>query len=385
MFTIADHRHMARALSLAARGLYTTAPNPRVGCVLVRDARIVGEGFHRRAGEPHAEVVALADAGERANGATAYVTLEPCRHSGRTPPCTGALLGAGVARVIAAMADPNPAVKGRGLAELSAAGVATQCGLLAEQAAALNAGFIARMRGARPFVRLKLASSLDGRTAMASGESQWITGPQARRDVQHWRAQSGAIVTGIGTLLADDPSLNVRAEGLDAQHRALRDLDVGSSAEPTPHRIRQPLRVIVDSQLRTPSTSKTLRLNGKVIIAGVREPGPQHSDLQARAEVLVLPAEARRPSLAALLELLAQREINDVLVESGPELAGAFVRQALVDELLIYMAPTLLGSQARELMHLPGMTRMSQQVRFELIERRSVGNDIRIRARPVPR
>jgi diaminohydroxyphosphoribosylaminopyrimidine deaminase/5-amino-6-(5-phosphoribosylamino)uracil reductase len=388
VFTIADHRHMTHALRLAARGLYTTAPNPRVGCVLVSGSRIIGEGFHQRAGEPHAEVIALNNAGAQAHGATAYVTLEPCRHTGRTPPCTGALLKAGVARVVAAMPDPNPAVEDQGLAQLAAAGIVTQCGLLSDQARALNAGFIARMTRARPFVRVKLASSLDAHTAMASGESQWVTGPQARRDVQHWRAQSGAVITGIGTILADDPSLNVRAQDIPPHYSALLPTNTQAGHDslqgPVDDSIRQPLRVILDSQLRTPDTARTLQLKGDVIIAGLRKPGPEHRQLQSQAELLVLPADAEKPDLHALLALLAQREVNDVLVEAGAELAGAFVHQGLVDELLIYMAPTLLGSQARGLLQLPGITRMSQQLRLQFIDQCSVGNDIRIRARLAP-
>lgn len=373
MFSIADHRHMAHALRIAARGLYTAAPNPMVGCVLVGDGKVLGEGFHQRTGEAHAEVNAISDAGAQSKGATAYVTLEPCRHSGRTGPCTEALLRAGVVRVVAAMVDPNPAVAGEGLAQLAAAGVATQSGLMEEQAQTLNAGFVSRMTRQRPFVRVKLAASVDGRTAMASGESQWITGAEARRDVQHWRALSGALVTGIGTVLADDPSLNVRAQGLAPSRAAL----LGNN-------IRQPLRVIVDSQLRTPSTAKTLQLDGDVIVAGIRTPGAEHAELQARAEVVTLAADKNVLRLSALLELLAQREVNDVLIEAGAKLAGAFVRQGLADELLLYTAPTLLGSQARGLMHLPDMTLMSQQLRLQFIEQCTVGQDIRIRARAVP-
>lgn len=371
-FSIADHRHMAHAIRLAARGLYTTAPNPRVGCVLVRDGRVVGEGFHQYAGQPHAEVNALHAAGAQARGATAYVTLEPCRHTGRTGPCSEALLRAGVERVVAAMADPNPNVGGRGLAQLSAAGVSVQCGLMQQQALDLNAGFIARMRRGRPFVRVKMAMSLDGRTAMANGESQWITGPDARRDVQHWRAQSGAIVTGIGTVLADDPSLNVRADGFDAARR--RQLG---------RKVRQPLRVIVDSNLRTPGNAKTLRIDGNVIVAGLEQACAADSLLQSKAQVLRLPDEAGKTSLGALLDELGQREVNDVLVEAGGELSGAFVREGLADELLIFMAPTLLGSQARGLVHLPGLTKLTQQVRLQFIDQCTVGNDIRIRVRPI--
>lgn len=371
-FSIADHRHMARAMQLAARGLYTAAPNPRVGCVLVRDGRVVGEGFHQYAGQAHAEVNALDAAGTQARGATAYVTLEPCRHTGRTGPCSDALLRAGVRRVVAAMTDPNPRVGGRGLEQLSAAGVSVQCGLMQQQARELNAGFLARMHCGRPFVRVKIAMSLDGRTAMANGESQWITGPDARRDVQHWRAQSGAIVTGIGTVLADDPSLNVRADGFDAARRRQLGRD-----------IRQPLRVIVDSNLRTPGTAKTLHLGGDVIVASLEQACATDSLQQSKAQILRLPDKAGKTNLAALLDELAKREVNEVLIEAGGELSGAFVRAGLVDELVIFMAPMLLGSQARGLLHLPGLTKLSQHVRLQFIDQCTVGNDIRIRARPV--
>ncbi len=362
---------MARALALARRGLYTTAPNPRVGCVLLRDGRVVGEGFHRRAGEAHAEALALAAAAGRARGATAYVTLEPCRHTGRTPPCTGALREAGVARVVAAMHDPDPRTAGEGLAQLRAAGIHADCGLLEEQARALNEGFVSRMLRGRPWVRVKLAMSLDGRTAMASGESRWITGPAARRDVQHWRAQSGAIVTGVGTVLADDPALDVRPEDMNPRSRRL--------AEP----VRQPLRVIMDSRFRTPLRARILSRGAPVLIAGGRPPGTGEALLRRHAELLAVEGTGGRPSPRAVLEVLARREVNDVLVEAGPAVAGAFVREGLADELLIYAAPTLLGPAAKPLMDLPGLNRMSQQLRLELVEVRSVGRDLRLRARPV--
>ena len=361
---------MAHALRLARKGIYTSAPNPRVGCVLVRDGQVVGEGFHRRAGQAHAEVIALAAAGTHARGATAYVTLEPCRHTGRTPPCTAALIAAGVVRVIAAMEDPDPRVAGQGLRELAAAGIATECGLGGEAANALNAGFVSRVTRSRPLVRVKLAMSLDGRTAMASGQSQWITGPAARRDVQHWRAQSGAILTGIGTVLADDPALNVRPQEMTVRARRL--------AQP----VRQPLRVVMDSQFRTPPNARLLQRPGEVLIAGITPPGVLQGALRERAELLVLEASAGHPSPRALLEVLARREVNDVLLEAGPALAGAFVRDGLVDELLIYAAPTLLGSGARPLLDLPGITSMSQQLRLELLDLARVGQDLRLRLRP---
>ena len=371
VFSRDEQAHMRRALELAARGRYRAAPNPQVGCVLVRDGAVVGEGFHARAGEAHAEARALDAAGESARGATAYVTLEPCCHTGRTPPCTRALLEAGVKRVVAAMEDPNPAVAGRGLRELEAAGVEVACGLLEAEAQALNPGFRSRMLRGRPWVRVKLAMSLDGRTAMASGASRWITGPDARRDVQHWRALSGAVVTGIGTVLADDPGLDVRPEDMDGEARDL--------VEP----VRQPLRVIMDSGFRTPASAQTLARDGSVLVVGAREPGAYSGELRARAELLLVEGAGARPALPALLEVLAAREVNDVLVEAGPTLAGAFVQAGLVDELVVYLAPTLLGDRARPLLVLPGLERMSQQLRLELIEVREVGGDLRLRARPL--
>jgi diaminohydroxyphosphoribosylaminopyrimidine deaminase/5-amino-6-(5-phosphoribosylamino)uracil reductase len=370
-FSIDDHRHMARALELAARGRYGTAPNPLVGAVLVRDGTVVGEGFHARAGGPHAEAAALAAAGDAARGATLYVSLEPCCHTGRTPPCTRAILAAGVARVVAAMHDPNPRVAGGGLRELASAGVDTACGLMEAHALDLNPGFVSRMRRARPWVRIKLAMSLDGRTAMANGESRWITGPAARRDVQHWRALSGAVLTGIGTVLADDPGLHVRAEDMDDEARAL--------AEP----VRQPLRVILDSSFRTPVGARTLAQDGTVLIAGTGDPRRASAALRERAELLAVEGSAGRPALGALLQRLAAREVNDVLVEAGPTLAGAFVHAGLADELIVYLAPTLLGDLARPLLVLPGIERMSQQLRLELLETREVGGDLRLRLRPV--
>lgn len=361
--TADDHRHMARALQLARRGWYSTSPNPRVGCVLVRGGQVIGEGFHLRAGEPHAEVNALRAAGD-ARGATAYVTLEPCAHFGRTPPCAQGLIDAGVARVVAAMRDPNPLVAGRGLAMLEAAGIHTASGVLEAEARALNPGFIKRMETGLPLVRVKLAASLDGRTAMASGESQWITGPEARRDVQRLRAGSCAIVTGIGTVLADDCSLNVRWDeaGLLAEAQA-----VG----------RQPLRVVVDSALRTPAGAKILAPTARVLLASA---GPVAA-LGGHVEVLALPDAAGRVDLRALLEALATRGCNEVLVEAGPALAGAFAVAGLVDEIVLYQAPTLLGSSARPLLAL-SLERMSEQLRLECVEQRRVGADLRLTLRP---
>lgn len=364
-----DLRQMARALQLARRGRYTTQPNPRVGCVLLRDGVVVGEGWHERAGTPHAEVHALRAAGERARGATAYVTLEPCSHHGRTPPCADALTAAGVARVVVAMVDPNPLVAGQGLAKLRAAGITVEVGVLAVEALALNEGFVRRMTTGRPLVRLKLAQSLDGRTAMRSGESQWITGPAARRDVQRLRAQSGAVITGVETVLADDPALNVRVADWS---------DWPADVAPV-----QPLRVVLDSRLRTPTTSRLFRTDGPVVIATVTESVDAQPDAVAAlraagAEVWALPADTGgRVNLAALLDRLGHAQVNEALVETGPTLAGAFVAQGLVDELVLYQAPTLLGSDARPLLDLP-LTRMAEQRRLRILDRRQVGDDLKL-------
>lgn len=374
MNPVDDRRHMARALQLARRGLYTTDPNPRVGCVLVRDGQVIGEGFHRRAGEPHAERHAIEQAGKRARGATAYVTLEPCCHHGRTPPCTDAMLDAGIARLVVAADDPNPLVAGQGLARLQAAGVAVEQGLMAEQARALNPGFERRMREGRPYVRLKLAASADGRTAMASGESRWITSEAARRDVHRLRARSSAILTGVGTMLADDPSLNVRLGAED-----LCGLQPGESP-------RQPLRVIADSRLRMPTNAQMLSLPGQTLIAAVGvagEPLDQADAAQALravgAEVEWLPADATGAlDLRALLRLLAAREINELLIESGPTLAGAALQAGLVDELWLYQASHLMGDAARGLCQLQGLESMAQRLPLQLKDVRQIGPDLRL-------
>ncbi len=359
-----DYRHMARALILARRGLYSTQPNPRVGCVLVRDGRIMGEGWHERAGESHAEVIALDAAGARARGATAYVTLEPCCHHGRTPPCTDALLSAGVARMVAAMRDPNPQVAGRGLDILRAAGVVVECGLLEAEARALNPGFIQRMTQSRPWVRVKLAMSLDGRTALASGESQWLTSEAARADVQRLRARSSAILTGIGTLLADDPSLNVRL----------------------PEAVGQPLRVILDTDLRTPPTARTLHLPGSVaIFTTVADPAAWAPLQAAGGEIVVAPRADRGLDLRAVMVELARRECNEIHVECGPTLAGALLQAELVDELVIYLAPVLLGDRAQGLFQLPELLQMPERWELEILETRAVGGDWRLTLRVKPR
>jgi diaminohydroxyphosphoribosylaminopyrimidine deaminase/5-amino-6-(5-phosphoribosylamino)uracil reductase len=361
VFSAADHTYMARALRLAARGRYTTQPNPRVGCVLVAGGDVVGEGWHRVAGGPHAEIEALAAAGERAVGATAYVTLEPCAHHGRTPPCVDALIAARIARVVAAVADPNPAVGGRGLASLEAAGIDVACGLLETEAARLNAGFISRMALGRPRVVVKLAASLDGRTAMASGESRWITGPLARADVQRLRAASSAILTGVGTVLADDPSLTVRAPGLDTAGR-------------------QPLRVVLDSRLRTPPDARMLEQPGGTLLLAAGPNGAEEALAAAGADVEYLQTADGRLDLGAVLSRLAERECNDVLVEAGPTLAGSLVADGLVDELVLYLAPHLMGDGARGLFSLPGLESMAERVQLSITDLRRLGHDLRLRA-----
>lgn len=366
-----DATHMARALRLAKRGLYTTDPNPRVGCVLVRDGEVVGEGWHRKAGEPHAERIALAQAGERARGATAYVTLEPCSHHGRTPPCADGLIEAGVARVVAAMQDPNPLVAGRGLERLRAAGIPVEHGLLEGAARSLNPGFIKRMEQGLPHVRVKLAASLDGRTAMANGESKWITGPDARQDVQRLRARSSAIVTGIGTLLADDPSMNVRLA--PEQLPGVETLDY----------FRQPLRVILDPALATPANAKLLGLPGRVLILYAVDASGRAQALHGdRVELRQVAGDAERLDLRAVMRLLAERQVNEVLIEAGATLAGAVIAAGLADELILYLAPHLMGADARGLMQLPGVQAMADRIDLEWSDIRRVGQDLRLTVRP---
>ena len=356
-----DVRHMARALRLAKRGLYTTDPNPRVGCVIVRDGQVVGEGWHRRAGEPHAEVHALAAAGQQARGATAYVSLEPCCHHGRTPPCSEALVKAGIARVVAAMPDPNPRVASQGIADLENAGIRVDIGLLQAESESLNSGFISRMTRGRPYLRVKLAASLDGRTALANGESKWITGEAARADVQRLRARSSAILTGIGTVLADDPSLTVR------------DLDIE----------RQPLRVVVDPHLRMQPAARMLALPGTTLVVTSEEHANDVAALRAAgAEVFCLPVVSDRINLKLLLEHLATREVNEVLVEAGATLCGELLRAGLVDELVLYLAPHLLGSDARGLFNIPGLGDMADRVALDIQDVRAIGKDWRITAKP---
>ena len=369
-FSVADRQYMARAIQLARQGLYTTSPNPRVGCVLVKNGQIVGEGFHLRAGEGHAEVNALAVAAGQAQGATAYVTLEPCSHYGRTPPCAEALTNAGVSRVVAAMVDPNPQVAGRGMTMLAEAGIETASGLLETEARALNPGFIKRMEQGLPYLTLKAASSLDGRTAMQSGESQWITGPQARCQVQRLRARSCAVVTGVESILHDDSALTVREA----------ELALDNAAEIVK---RQPLRVVLDSQLRTPLTAKILTQPGRTLIVYCDAPASRVDALaQTGVELVQLPALAGRVDLPALLRYLAdQQQCNEVLVETGATLAGAFIEQQLLDRLELFMAMKLLGSDARPLFDLP-LTRMAQQVPMTLLDSRQVGQDLWLSFQP---
>ncbi|WP_148253076.1 bifunctional diaminohydroxyphosphoribosylaminopyrimidine deaminase/5-amino-6-(5-phosphoribosylamino)uracil reductase RibD [Aidingimonas lacisalsi] len=363
---------MARALRLAHRGFYTAHPNPCVGCVLVKDEQVVGEGFHARAGEPHAEIHALEAAGDAARGATAYVTLEPCSHHGRTGPCSQALIDAGVVRVVAAMRDPNPQVAGRGLAMLRDAGVDVECGVLAADAHTLNRGFVSRMSLGRPFVRLKMAMSLDGRTAMASGESQWITGPSARNDVQRLRARAGAVISGIDSIIADDSRLTVRAEQLDL-------------AEAETIATRQPLRVVVDSRLRMPLAAACLRQPGRTVVATCSQDEERRQHLESQgADVLVLPPgpDGRVEPERLLRHLAEVEEINDVLLETGATLAGAMLDAGWVDDMVLFVAPTLLGGAARPLFELPGLTRMAEQKPLDISDIRALGNDWRIVATP---
>ena len=367
MFSDFDRFAMQRALTLAARGLETTDPNPRVGCVIAQRGQVVGEGWHERAGEAHAEVAALRAAGAQAAGATAYVTLEPCSHHGRTPPCVEALIAARVARVVIAALDPNPLVDGRGAAALRAAGVTVESGLMEQEAAELNAGFFVRMRTGRPLVRVKLAMSLDGRTALSSGESRWITGEAARADVQHWRARSSAVLTGVGTVLADDPRLDVR---LPDETGAAR---------------RQPLRVVLDTQLRTPARARLFEVPGEVLIlTSLTSPedarAAELTEQGARLESL--PLEGRRLALPAVLDRLGELELNEVLVEAGATLAGELLRQSLADELLLYVGPQLLGPSARALVAMPPLARLEDAPAFALIDMQQVGEDLRLRLRP---
>ncbi len=371
-----DARFMAQALALARRGRFTARPNPCVGCVVVRDGEVVGRGFHRAAGEPHAEVHALEDAGERARGATVYVTLEPCAHFGRTPPCANLLVERGVRRVVVATADNNPQVDGSGLQALRDADIEVVTGVLESEARDLNRGFHLRMEASRPLVRLKMAMSLDGHTAMASGESKWITGQEARRDAQRLRARSSAVITGIGTVLADNPALTVRPDEMNAWDV---DADILELLADKP-----PLRVVLDSSLRIASGARLFGEPGSVVVfhAGTmpERAGALHGELQPRHALISAPGAGDRVDLSATLAALAARQCNEVLVEAGPTLAGEFLRQGLADEIVLYVAPTLLGHGARPAFVLEGLERLADQVRLEVGEIRSVGRDLRITA-----
>jgi len=359
-----DAMHMAQALRLAEQGLYTTQPNPRVGCIIAHGERVVGQGWHERAGEPHAEVYALREAGAEARGATAYVTLEPCAHHGRTPPCADALIAAGVSRVVVAAEDPFPQVAGQGIAKLRAVGIAVESGLMREAARAINIGFFSRIERHRPWVRVKMAMSLDGRTALANGESKWITGEAARADVQRWRARSSAILSGVGTVLADNPRLTVR---LPAE-----DLSRGTFS---------PTRVILDRHLRTPAGSHVL--DGQTPTLVLHAASAKVADERfANVERIAVPERSDALDLPAVLSLLAERHCSELHVEAGPTLCGALFAAGLADELLLYIAPIMLGDHARPLMHLPSLSEMASRWSLRVIDQRQIGNDWRLQLRP---
>ncbi len=361
-FSPADCEFMARALALARNGVFSAHPNPRVGCVLVLEGQVVGEGWHRKTGEAHAEVIALQEAGGSANGAIAYVTLEPCVHHGKTEPCSEALIEAGIAEVVVAMQDPFHPVDGEGIQSLKEAGIGVRIGLMNDEAMQLNEGFISRITRQRPFVRLKTAASLDGGTAMDDGESQWITGPEARADVQRLRASSGAVMTGIGTVLADDPSLTVREESL---------VNEGM----------QPLRVILDNSLRMPLSARMLALPGNTAVFCVDD-GNRAALEEAGATIYVVPQRNDNTDLGSVLKKLAELGVNDVLAEAGHTLAGGLLAARLVDELVIYQSPHIMGSQTQGMFTTPAWRQMSQRMALDIIDVRRVGADTRITARP---
>lgn len=365
-FSSADHTYMTLALRLAEQGLYTTQPNPRVGCVIVKNNQIIGQGAHLKAGEPHAEVFALCEAGASAKEAVAYVTLEPCNHHGRTPPCVDALINGGMRRVVVAMQDPNPLVAGNGIKRLLANGIEVDVGLMEAESKSLNLGFISRMTSGMPYVRCKVAASLDGRTALNNGKSLWITGEPARLDVQHWRAQSCAVVTGIGTVLSDNPSMNVRLA----------------------NKSRQPLRVIVDSNLQTPTDCKMLNpelLSISPVLIAYSQDTNHKADLLTAvgAQLVHLPNENGRVDLQALLANLASRGVNEVLLEAGQGLNGAFLQAGLIDEFIFYYAPKLMGADAKAMFAFPELVEMQQAAELQILDVRQIGRDIRLRAKPV--
>lgn len=358
MFSDQDRLFMRRALDLAEKGLYTTTPNPRVGAVIVQDGKIVGQGWHEQAGMPHAEIHAIRDAASLAQGATLYVTLEPCSHQGRTPPCADAVVDAGIARVVVAMQDPNPLVSGRGLKRLMDAGINVQCGLMEMEALALNPGFVSRMRHGRPWIRMKIAASLDGKTALENGTSKWITGDEARRDGHRFRARACAILTGIGTVLADDPRLDVR--------------DVETS--------RQPLKIVLDSRLRIPADAKIVGSN--LLVAAAEENIEKRMALEkAGAEVVFLPDGQGSVDLHALLKELAGRGINELHVEAGEKLNGALLEADFVDEFVFYLAPCLLGKHAKGMFDMPALQQMEGRYALEISDLEMFGKDLRILGR----
>jgi diaminohydroxyphosphoribosylaminopyrimidine deaminase / 5-amino-6-(5-phosphoribosylamino)uracil reductase len=371
-YTEQDKSYMAMAIALAKKGRFTTAPNPNVGCVIVADNIVVGEGYHFKAGEPHAEVHALAIAGQKSVNATCYVTLEPCSHFGRTPPCALALVKAGVKRVVIAMVDPNPKVAGRGISILEDAGIQVDVGILEKQAEALNLGFIKRMQTKTARISVKMASSLDGKTALENGQSQWITGPQARIDVQYYRALQSAILTGSGTVISDDPSLNVRFEELQKS----TDFD----NEFTPSQLRQPIRIILDSHNSLTLQERLFKLPGKVFLVSL-SPRNDLDSLSCIADVEQIIGKDDnhgRIDLTTLLVQLNDYELNDIWVESGATLAGEFFNQQLVDQFILYQAPKLMGDQARNLVNLPNYSNMDDVIQLTLKEITLIGNDIRI-------
>jgi diaminohydroxyphosphoribosylaminopyrimidine deaminase/5-amino-6-(5-phosphoribosylamino)uracil reductase len=371
MWTASDYQYMSRALQLARRGLYSTDPNPRVGCVIVKDDVVLSEGWHQKAGQPHAEIEALKNAiennaSENISGATCYVTLEPCAHHGRTSPCTESLIKAGIRKVVAATIDPNPLVAGKGLQQLTEAGIETASGLMEAQAVELNPGFIMRMQQGRPFVRCKLAMSLDGKTALLNGESKWISSSESRIDAQKLRARSSAIMTGIGTVIADDPSMNVR---LPETFTWAKDG-------------QQPLRIILDSRLETPLDAKILSLPGDVIIFHASNDKENKQNLENTGAELVFVNAKRGPDFLeyVLAYLATEKEINEILLETGSNLAGEMMRAGLIDELIIYLAPTLLGQDAKSLFQLPLLDNMSDRISLHFADIRAIGKDIRIKA-----
>ncbi|MGZ5035651.1 MAG: bifunctional diaminohydroxyphosphoribosylaminopyrimidine deaminase/5-amino-6-(5-phosphoribosylamino)uracil reductase RibD [Usitatibacter sp.] len=358
-FTLEDHAFMVRALELTKRGRDTCTPNPNVGCVIVKDGRVIGEGWHERAGEGHAETRALAAATESVEGATVYVSLEPCSHHGRTPPCADALVAAKVARVVAAMEDPNPRVQGRGSQILRDAGIRVDVGLLEDEALEAHRGFVWRMTRGRPWMRVKAAASLDGRIALANGQSQWITSEEARRDVHELRARSCAMLTGAGTVIADDPRLTVRHVPCE----------------------RQPRRVVIDNRLDIPASAKILQGDPAIVLT-VSGDAAKRAALEARgAEVVRVPEDGGKSDLGAVARLLGERGFNEVTVETGGKLAGSLIRAGVVDELVIYYAPRLLGDKAQALLVLPEWTRLDEAPRLSIVDVTRIGPDVRVTAR----